>query len=593
MIMMRSASWTVVALVAVFLPAWAAVGDDSQFRKLPVDEYVSKMKASWIGQMAAVGWGQRSPRWQTQIMPLDIVPKWEPRIVNQFFQDDIYLDVTFLSTLERYGLDVSVRQAGIDFANTGYNLWHANLNARENLRNGIAPPDSGHPQFNKHPDDIDYQIQADYAGLISPGLPNAMIRLGEKFGSIMNYGDGIYGGQFIGGMLSEAFFESDPETIVRAGLRCIPEGSQYHKAISDVLRWHEEYPDDWQRTWMLIDEKYRQQAEHRRATCFALGKGDIDAKLNGSFVALGLLYGGRDIDNTIVTTMRCGQDSDCTSSTVASVLFATMGYEAIPDRFKSALNEEMVFSHSDFTFPRLIDVCEQLARKIVLREGGRIEIDENGEEIFAIPVRAPQPSALVQSWEPGPVANSRYTDGELRLIVPPVTGMTDIRDAVERFAPGWNVRDNGSYRNPGFHATLLGKKNVLATHPLNNEIPCILSKRINVPSGGETALHLTVGHDHVGDWQLIVRADGDELLNTNVGHELAPDNWMELDVDLTPYAGRAIELELLNAFNEKNWEAAFWADISIRSSASARYGQSKSAGPTLNPFVHKSDAKDE
>ena len=590
--MRRLALWGLTVVLAAS-PVWVAWGDDTEFRRLPVDEYVSKMKAAWIGQMAAVGWGQRSPRWQTEIMPLDMVPKWEPRIVNQFYQDDIYLDVTFLATLERYGLDVSPHQAGVDFANTGYNLWHANLSARENLRNGIAPPDSGHPQFNSHPDDIDYQIQADYAGLISPGLPNSMIRLGEKFGSIMNYGDGIYGGQFVGGMLCEAFFESDPEKIVRAGLRCIPKGSQYHKAISDVLRWHKEHPNDWQKTWSLIDEKYRQRMEHRRATCFALGKGDIDSKLNGSFVALGLLYGKRDFDGTIITTMRCGQDSDCTSSTVAGVLFAMAGLESIPERFKSDLNEEMMFSHSDFTFPRLIEVCEQLARTIVLREGGRIEIDQEGREIFVIPVRDPKPSPLVQSWEPGPIANSRYTEGELGLIRPPVTGMTDIRDAVDRFAPGWNIRDNGSYRSPGFHATLLGKNNVLATHPLNADVPCILSKRVNIPTGGETRLHLTVGHDHPGDWQLIVRADGDELLNTNVGPDASQDNWMDVEVDLAPYAGQAIELELVNSFNQKNWEAAFWADISIRSSAGARYGLPQSMGPTLNAFVHKSDAQDE
>ena len=34
--------------------------------------------------------------------------------------------LTFLKTLEDYGLDVSIRQAGIDFANSQYRLWHAN-----------------------------------------------------------------------------------------------------------------------------------------------------------------------------------------------------------------------------------------------------------------------------------------------------------------------------------------------------------------------------------------------------------------------------------------------------------------------------------
>ena len=139
--------------------------------------------------------------WQGKIIPEDKMPKWRPGLINQFYQDDMYVDMTFLGTLELHGLDVSTRQAGIDFANSGYGVWHANKAGRTNLRSGIAPPDSGHPKFNKHADDIDYQIEADYAGLISPGLPNSGIRLGEVFGRLMNYGDGLYGGQFVAGDL--------------------------------------------------------------------------------------------------------------------------------------------------------------------------------------------------------------------------------------------------------------------------------------------------------------------------------------------------------------------------------------------------------
>ena len=113
-------------------------------------------------------------------------------MVNVWGQDDLYVERTFLRSLEMYGLNVSMRQAGIDFANSKYQLWHANNAGRNNLRNGIAPPDCGHPEFNKHADDIDYQIEADYSGLIAPGLPNTVIALGEKFGRLMNYGDGLY-----------------------------------------------------------------------------------------------------------------------------------------------------------------------------------------------------------------------------------------------------------------------------------------------------------------------------------------------------------------------------------------------------------------
>ena len=183
---------TIMVTAAVSLGLVIAAGADSQagekqFRRLAVEEYVDKMKAGWVGQMAGVGWGGPTEfRFRGRIIPEDKMPKWKPELVNQFGQDDIYVEMTFMRSLELYGFDVSIRQAGIDFANSGYALWHANRYGRDNLRSGIAPPDSGHPKFNKHADDIDYQIEADFAGLISPGMPNLAIELGEKVGRLMN-----------------------------------------------------------------------------------------------------------------------------------------------------------------------------------------------------------------------------------------------------------------------------------------------------------------------------------------------------------------------------------------------------------------------
>jgi len=182
-------------------------GTEDDFRRISVEEYQSKMKAGWLGQMAGVGWGAPTEfKYNAMIIPEESVPEWESQMINQQYQDDIYVEMTFLKTLEDHGFDVSIRQAGIDFANSQYRLWHANFHGRKNLRSGIAPPYSGHPEFNSHADDIDYQIEADFSGLIAPGMPQTVIELGDKFGRIMNYGDGLYGGQFVGGMYAEAFF---------------------------------------------------------------------------------------------------------------------------------------------------------------------------------------------------------------------------------------------------------------------------------------------------------------------------------------------------------------------------------------------------
>ena len=385
-----------------------------------MDEYREKMAAGWIGQMAGVGWGAPTEfRFKGEIVPEEKVPEWKPEAINQFNQDDIYVEMTFLRSMEEHGFDVSIRQAGIDFANSGYRLWHANKAGRDNLRNGIAPPDSGHPKFNSHADDIDYQIEADFAGLIAPGMPNIGIELGERFGRLMNYGDGLYGGQFVAGMYAEAFFESDPHKILEAGLACIPAGSQYAGAIRDVLRWHEETPDDWQAVWRRIDEKYHQNAGYRRFSCSEGKAFNIDAKINGAYIAMGLLYGKGDLDQTIVIAMRCGQDSDCNPSNAGGILFTTLGRNALPPRFISALNSSTKFSHTAFDFDGLLDVCEKLARQAVTRSGGRIEKEAAGAEVFVIPVTAPKPSALEQCWEPGAIAGSRFTESEREKVNPP------------------------------------------------------------------------------------------------------------------------------------------------------------------------------
>ncbi len=384
-----------------------------EFRELPVSTYIDKMKAGWIGQMAGVGWGGPTEfEWMDEIIPVDKLPQWKPEMVNQFEQDDIYVEMTFIRTLEVHGFDIDSRQAGLDFASTRYSLAHANRAGRWNLRVGIAPPDSGHPQFNRHADDIDYQIEADFSGLVCPGLPNETIRLGEVFGCLMNYGDGIYGGQFVGGMYAMAFFENDVEKIIQAGLDCVPRGSQFHECISDVIRWYHQRPDNWERTWRLINAKYNLDLDYRKASC-AKGRFNIDAKINAAYIVMGLLYGEGDIDTTIIISTRCGQDSDCNPSNAAGVLFTTMGYSNIPERFKSALNPKGKFSHTPYNFNSLTVVCEKLARLAVIKSGGRIKKDPSGEEVFVIPNIKTKPSKLEQSWQPDPITNSRYTPEEV------------------------------------------------------------------------------------------------------------------------------------------------------------------------------------
>jgi len=554
---------SIVVMTGLALSAQAA--DESLYRKLSIDDFRDHLKGGWIGQMAGVGWGQPTEfKVKGRIMLDSEMPPWNPDMVNQQDNDDCYVEQTFIRTLELHGFDVSFKQAGIDFANTKFPLCHANAVGRDNVRRGVAPPDSGHPAFNKHCDDIDYQIEADYSGLISPGCPNSVIALGDKFGRIMNYGDGLYGGQFVGGMYAEAYFEHDMVKVVGAGLKCIPAESQYAEMVRDMLVWYQQDPENWEKTWGLVEEKYHKDKNYTHTLCCAPGAEggfSIDAKLNGAYIIMGLLYGKGDPDKTIRIACRCGQDSDCNPANAGGVLFASMGYAKVPERFKSALNEKKLFWSSTYDWPTMLKVHEQLGRQVVVKYGGRIETDSSGKEMWVIPVQTAKPGPVEKSWMPGPSAGIKYAEDE-RATMP-----QSIFEALEKFAPGWWIEycHDGTEIPVGLMPEKLGRKNVLVTVAARQDIPCVLITRAEVPVGRKTCLKFAAGHQPAGEWELVVKAEGKELLKKIVGKETAPDGWLMAEVDLTEYAGNAVKLELLQKATGPSHVAGYWADIRIES----------------------------
>ncbi len=137
----------------------------------------------------------------------------------------------------------------------------------------------------------------------------------------------------------------------------------------------------------------------------------------------------------------------------------------------------------------------------------------------------------------------------------------DLTAALSEFAPDWMAKDCGAEMSPGIR-DVLGKKNVLVTHPLSDTMPCILGQRVDVPPDKKTTLRLVVGHHPEGDWLLRVTAYR-ELLRQVIGKEAAPDGWTSIDVDLSEYAGQIVTIQLINASNGGPNAAAYWAKIAI------------------------------
>ena len=158
---------------------------------------MDKIKGGWAGQTIACTYGGPTEFRYQGTMIQDYIPIYWPKgQIKKYYDrspglyDDVYMDLTFVDVFDRLGLDAPVDSFAVAFAKAPYPLWHANQAARYNILNGIMPPESGSWKYSVHCDDIDYQIEADYAGLMSPGMPNTASQFSDKIGHIMNYGNG-------------------------------------------------------------------------------------------------------------------------------------------------------------------------------------------------------------------------------------------------------------------------------------------------------------------------------------------------------------------------------------------------------------------
>lgn len=392
--------------------AAAAAAAQTAPRSLTLEALRDKIRGGWAGQMIGVSYGAPTEfRWREEIIPEDKLPAWKPEMVsNALNQDDLYVDMTLAKVLDDRGLDAATEDFGAMFRESKYALWHANLAARRALRRGVPAHLSGTPRHNVHANDIDFQIEADFIGLMTPGLPRLAADIGLRAGRVMNAGDGILGGVFVSCMYAAAFFENDPRRVVEAGLACLPQKSPYAKLISDVLAWHRRFPADWTKNWAEIEKKW-----NRREPCpaGALRPFNIDAKINGAYIALGLLYGGGDMTRTIRISTQAGQDSDCNPSSAAGILGVMMGWEKIPDEWKGGIPAiaDRKFAYTDFNFHEIVESTYQRALKAVAREGGKVTDKE-----IRVPAQKPRP-VNVPLWDDygSPAERIPYSDARWRF----------------------------------------------------------------------------------------------------------------------------------------------------------------------------------
>lgn len=358
------------------------VTPSSKQNNLSKEVLLDKIKGGWAGQTIGVTFGGPYEFRFNGTMIGDYQPlKWyngylkETMINNPGLYDDLYMDLTFVDVFEKYGFDAPVDSFANAFAHADYTLWHANEAARYNILHGIKAPQSGMWKDNPHADCIDYQIEADFAGLMSPGMPNTASAISDKIGHIMNYGDGWYGGVYVGAMYALAFVSDDINYVVEEGLKTIPKESEFHQCISDVIGWHRKYPNDWKQAWYEVQKKWSDDIGCPDGVFVPF---NIDAKVNAAYVVIGLLYGNKDLTKTLEISTRCGQDADCNPSSAGGILCTMLGYNNIPAYWKMGLKEaeSIDFKYTTMSLNAVYETGLKHALENIKRNGGKVDGDK-------------------------------------------------------------------------------------------------------------------------------------------------------------------------------------------------------------------------
>jgi hypothetical protein len=182
--------------------------------------------------------------------------------------------------------------------------------------------------------------------------------------------------------------------------------------IDDVEAWHAASPDDWTVAWQRVQDKW---GETDRCPAGEGQAFNIDAKLNAAYVLIGLLYGEGDFERSMRIAQRCGQDSDCNTSTVGGILGNWIGLSRIPEPFQRTLSHTDTFSYTNLTLDDCLQISEELARQVVELSGGT-RSGSGSEESWRVPSLPIEPLILEQwpmseNTPPALQASVRQRDG--------------------------------------------------------------------------------------------------------------------------------------------------------------------------------------
>jgi hypothetical protein len=491
-------------------------------------EYLDRVQAIWTAQMIAQMTGVRFEHHPASVLP--VTPMTEPQGYAPV-DDDYYYEMVAVRAFEKYGIGLTVQQLGQQWLENNAGSWGSSEQALLLLKRGIQPPDTGHPRYNKLWWTIGPQFSSDVYGALAPGMPNVAGEMARRLGHINGYAEGTDGAVFVAGMISTAFAEHDPHTIVRKAASLLDPRSPYRQCLDQVIAMAQAGKSA-NEVFRAVDERWG--IEYPATN---------NAVVNGGIVATAVWFGEGEFDKTLQLAVHAADfaDTDCNSANSESVVAAIHGMAALPMKEVAELHDRIhgaTMGPLQLT-PPVDESITELAKRTT-----RI-----GEAILS--------------------AHGAHDDGKtLRIQAQePVTQPAELfklADLMRYWNPDWTLERAGfggaGGGLPGIRGITYLDGDTLATYPRDEIRGVVLRRTVTLREPARLSFH--AGADPERAWKLQVYVNDQRILDQLIDGS-SDSKWKDINVDLSAFTGQNVTLRLYQFVLIPHREAgnAYWRDL--------------------------------
>ncbi|TXT58747.1 MAG: hypothetical protein BAJALOKI2v1_310035 [Promethearchaeota archaeon] len=345
------------------------------------DEYYNRVLGSWLGRVAGdhVGGPLEFRPYHYIKLRYNELTYYPKKVDITHVNDDEMYEICALLALEKYYENVDAKKIAWEWITRLYREnYTAEKIALQNLRRGIAPPESGKLN-NIYFDAIGAQMRADIWGQLFPASPELAKKYAEMDGSISHEGIGIEGEVFIAALISNAFIEDDIRKCINKSFQQIPPAkkSLYTQMIKTAIRIYRSHPNDFRgarkkliKYWhhKRLNELIPETSIFSKRYLFFLNKiiSGVHVLPNIGIIILALLYGTQDkndpLGRSICIATMMGLDTDCNAGNVGAIIGAQIGAKKILNKWKKPLQNTFRTYVKGYEKWKITDLAERIAK---------------------------------------------------------------------------------------------------------------------------------------------------------------------------------------------------------------------------------------